>query len=432
MQNNIEAKLTHAYVINYPSEVGKHLEQLDKAAIERLFITEPIDAIIPLCNYLSPESIANAVITLPNDKLNKLVMELSFSVFLRILLNTNKDNQKKLIAKLKPAMRKDFNKALSFPDYAVGSIMDYRILFLHDNLTVKEAKHLLQKHPSIDRNIFFIVDENSTLKRMLNLHDLLFAKANTKLSELTKTIPCFVNMMEPKENLPELFEKYRLDDIPVVDADHRLVGIVRYDALYKVSKEEAMTDLQTMVGVSKDERALSPVTHSIKKRLPWLCINLLTAFLAAATVGLFEGTIAKFTALAVLLPIVAGQSGNTGAQALAVTMRGLALREIRVTQWLRIFNKESYLGLVNGLAIALITALSVVFWSGSYGLGLIIGISMIIAMVIASIAGAAVPLVLTKCGMDPAQSSSIILTTVTDVMGFLSFLGIATLLASLI
>lgn len=149
------------------------------------------------------------------------------------------------------------------------------------------------------------------------------------------------------------------------------------------------------------------------------------------TVGLFEDTIARFTALAVLLPVVAGQSGNTGAQALAVTMRGLTLREIRAAQWPRVVLKEANVGFWNGALVAVTTALGVVVWSGSYGLGVIIASSMVLSVIVAGIAGAAIPIVLIALGQDPAQSSSIILTTVTDVAAFLSFLGIATLLAGL-
>jgi magnesium transporter len=149
-------------------------------------------------------------------------------------------------------------------------------------------------------------------------------------------------------------------------------------------------------------------------------------------VGLFEATIAKFTALAVLLPVVAGQSGNTGAQALAVTMRGLALREIRVAQWPRVTRKEASVAFVNGWAIALTTAAGVFVWSGSPGLALVIGIAMVISMVAAGLAGSAIPIVLTRLGQDPAQSASIVLTTVTDVVGFASFLGIATLLSAML
>jgi magnesium transporter len=180
-----------------------------------------------------------------------------------------------------------------------------------------------------------------------------------------------------------------------------------------------------MVGVSREERALSSVGFAVRKRLPWLQINLATAFLAAAVVGLFEATIAQFTALAVLLPVVAGQSGNTGAQALAVTMRGLTLHEISLREWLRVVVKESSVGMLNGVAVAVVTMAGVYLWSGSSGLSLVIGVAMVLSMTIAGIAGAGVPLVLRALGQDPAQSSSIVLTTVTDVMGFLSFLGLA-------
>jgi magnesium transporter len=165
----------------------------------------------------------------------------------------------------------------------------------------------------------------------------------------------------------------------------------------------------------------------VKKRLPWLQINLLTAFLAAAVVGVFESTIAKFTALAVLLPVVAGQSGNAGAQALAVTMRGLVLREISLRHWPAMVWKESATGLVNGLAVALTCGLGVYVWSGSLGLVYIIAIAMVVSMVAAGLAGALVPILLRRFGQDPATASSIILTTVTDVVGFFSFLGVATL-----
>jgi magnesium transporter len=159
---------------------------------------------------------------------------------------------------------------------------------------------------------------------------------------------------------------------------------------------------------------------------------LLTAFLAAAVVGLFEGTIAKVTALAVLLPVVAGQSGNAGAQALAVTMRALVLREISLRHWPQVLVKEAAAGLMNGLAVAATTALGVYLWSRSLGLVMVISVSMVISMIVAGIAGAMVPVLLHRFGQDPATASSIILTTVTDVVGFFSFLGIATLFASML
>ncbi len=187
-----------------------------------------------------------------------------------------------------------------------------------------------------------------------------------------------------------------------------------------------------MVGAGREERALSPPQFAVLKRLPWLEINLATAFLAASVVGLFESTIAKFTALAVLMPVVAGQAGNSGAQALAVTMRGLALREISTRHWFRVLFKEANVGVINGIAIALTTGVGTFVWSRSWGLALVISLSMVLSMVLAGIAGAVIPIALTRLGYDPAQSSTIVLTTVTDVSGFMSFLGIATLLSSLL
>jgi magnesium transporter len=167
----------------------------------------------------------------------------------------------------------------------------------------------------------------------------------------------------------------------------------------------------------------------VKRRLPWLHINLLTAFLAAAVVGLFEDLIAQFTALAVLLPVVAGQSGNAGSQALAVTIRGLALKEIGMREWRKVLNKELLVGATNGVALALTCGAGVYLWSMSLGLALVIGVAMVLSMIAAGISGALVPILLTRVGQDPATASSIILTTVTDVAGFFSFLGTATMLS---
>jgi magnesium transporter len=241
-----------------------------------------------------------------------------------------------------------------------------------------------------------------------------------------------VKALTPREEIIELFTRYRLRLLPVVDLDNRLLGIIRQSTVITAAQEEAAADLQAMVGVSRDERALSSPLLAMRKRLPWLNINLLTAFLAAAVVGIFENTIAQFTALAILLPVVAGQSGNTGAQALAVIMRGLALREIRIRHWQRVLRKEMLAGALNGLAIALVTGLGVLVWSRSAGLAAVIGAAMVISMILAGLAGAAIPLVLTRLGQDPAQSASIILTTVTDVVGFFSFLGLATLFSGLL
>jgi len=276
----------------------------------------------------------------------------------------------------------------------------------------------------------FLVDEDGRLVGAVALQDALLADPEQPLSDLVAGAPACTRAVASREEVLETFEQHRVRSLPVVDFEGRLVGVLRQRELMRASREQATVDAVTMVGASEEERALSSPLFAIRKRQPWLQINLLTAFLAASVVGIFEDTIARVTALAVLLPVVAGQSGNTGAQALAVTMRGLALREVRARQWLSVVSKEALAGAGNGVAIALTTAGAVYLWSRSTGLALVILLSMMISMTLAGLSGAAIPMVLTALRQDPAQSSSIILTTVTDIVGFFSFLGIATLLAS--
>lgn len=278
----------------------------------------------------------------------------------------------------------------------------------------------------------FVVDEDGRLVGALPLQELAVADPGLRMEELRLRVPVSVQATSSQEEVVEVFARGIGTTVPVVDYDNRPVGVIRHDALVEATQEEATADLATMVGASKDERALSPVGFAVKKRLPWLQINLATAFLASAVVGLFEGTIAQYTALAVLLPVVAGQSGNTGAQSLAVTMRGLALREIRLRHWWRVGAKELAVGALNGIGVALVTSLAVFWWSDSGGLALVIGTAMVASMVIASVAGASIPMLLQAFGQDPAQSSSIVLTTVTDVMGFFSFPGLATVVRGLL
>ena len=257
---------------------------------------------------------------------------------------------------------------------------------------------------------------------------LAAAEPATPAAQLVHREHVAVHAMAPREEVVQTMTRRGVAALAVVDTAGRLLGVVRQDRIARAIHEEATADVQTMVGASGDEQALSPIGFAVRKRLPWLQINLLTAFLASAVVGVFEETIARVTALAVLLPVVAGQSGNTGSQALAVTIRGLALREVRLRHWRRVAVKEGAVGLINGLGVALTTAAGVYLWSRSPGLTAVIAISMVLSMVVAGFAGAIIPMGLTAARQDPAQSSSILLTTVTDIVGFFSFLGIATLL----
>jgi magnesium transporter len=305
--------------------------------------------------------------------------------------------------------------------------MDPRATSFREDASVADVVERLQRFR--DRRIqdVFLVDAGGHPTGVVSLQDVVLSAPDRHLRALARP-PHAVQALAPRDEVLEAFEAHHLASLAVVDFDRRLIGVLRQDDLVVAVQEEAAATALRMVGASEDERALSSPLFAVRKRLPWLQINLLTAFLAASVVGIFESTIASVTALAVLLPVVAGQSGNTGAQALAVTMRGLALREIRTRHWLRVTVKEVLAGAGNGVAVALTTAAAVYVWSRSTGLAAVIGISMVISMTAAGFAGAVIPVILTALRRDPAQASSIILTTITDVVGFFSFLGIATLL----
>ena len=333
------------------------------------------------------------------------------------------------LAALPPAIREDLERLGSFGENTAGRLMDRPFDDIRVGMTVSQALERIRVSNVRKARSIYVVDEENRLVGKVNMQDLALARPEQRLRELSGELQGSVPASAGREEIVELLDRFRVDSLPVVDVEGRLMGVVRYQRLFEAIESVAMADLQKMVGVSADERVLSSAMFAVKRRLPWLHINLLTAFLAAAVVGLFEDLIAQFTALAVLLPVVAGQSGNAGSQALAVTIRGLALKEIGTREWRRVLSKEVRVGIVDGLVLALTCGLGVFVWSQSLGLAVVIGVAMVLSMVAAGFSGALVPIVLTRVGQDPATASSIILTTVTDVAGFFSFLGTATLLS---
>jgi magnesium transporter len=350
-----------------------------------------------------------------------------------LLGSLDESSRESRLEDLDAGLARELRDLMSYPAGSAGRLMQPRAASIPARLTVRQVLNRLRRFPPRDTAILIVADDAGQLLGLVDLVDVVRAEPGARLESLLPAAPPVrVTALTPREEIIDLFSRFRLRLLPVVDIENRLLGVIYQSTVIQAAQEEAATDMQAMVGVGRDERALSSPLFAMRKRLPWLNINLLTAFLAAAVVGLFENTIAQFTALAVLLPVVAGQSGNTGAQALAVIMRGLALREIRLRHWQRVLFKELLAGTLNGISIAFVTGLGVFVWSHSAGLALVIGVAMILSMALAGLAGAAIPLILTRLGQDPAQSASIILTTVTDVVGFFSFLGLATLFSSLL
>ncbi len=427
--DQLSRMLARRYAALYPDEVASLAETLPAAdAVTLLRRFSLADAAV-IVGRLRPDAAADLLEELPPEEFSRLLPLLHPGKTASVLARLAAEPRALLLASLDRGPAQELATLMAYPLDSAGGIMDPRITTFRPDSTVRDAVKRIRQLGSKRISDVFLVDDDGMLIGAVTLQDLVAAELGGKLVDLRAPQTVRVQAMAPRDEIIELFEQSRAASVPVVDFDGRVLGVIRQAELVAAVQTEASADVQTMVGASKDERALSGIPFAVRRRLPWLHVNLGTAFLAAAVVGLFEGTIARFTALAVLLPVVAGQSGNTGAQALAVTMRGLALREIRTTHWWRVALKEVGAGAVNGAAVALITGGAVFVWSGSIGLAGVIMTAMVLSMTIAGLAGASVPIVLARLGQDPAQASSIILTTVTDIIGFLSFLGLATLAA---
>jgi magnesium transporter len=417
------------FLLFHAPQAADVIDGLSRADAVDLLADHDADAVAAVWRHLSPARIDEIVPALPDALLKQVLTILDPALLAVSLLRISAASRERCLELLPRRIAAEVRRLMDYPAGSAGRVMDSRVpSFRAEQSAAAVLDHLRQNKPR-DLRQLFVVDGERRLTGTVDIHDLLIADPLDTLGDIARPPNATVSPFDDREEVAQRLREFHLDALPVIDIHGRLIGAIRHDALLKTLEEAASVDIQMMVGAGREERALSPPNFAVRKRLPWLQINLATAFLAAAVVGLFESTIAQFTALAVLLPVVAGQSGNAGAQALAVTMRGLSLREISTRHWFRVLFKEVNVGLLNGVAIALTTAAGVYIWSGSAGLAAVIGIAMVLSMIAAGIAGSLIPITLTRVGQDPAQSSSIILTTVTDVTGFMSFLGIATLLA---
>lgn len=422
-------ELEGAYARQHPAEAAAVLEDLPQRSLAAAVDGLEAAPLATLMEYLSPPKAMALFDVLDRERSLDLLTRAPPRLATALLADLPAPRRAALLDALPGAVRDDLARLLSFPENTAGRIMDRTYVGASADMTVGEALTRLQASPIRRARSMFVLTPERRLAGRVDLQDLALAGHHEPLADYMQPVEGVVTALAPREEVVDLLDRTRLDSVPVVDADGALVGVVRYRTLFQAIEDVASADLQKMVGVSADERALSSAGFAVRRRLPWLHVNLLTAFLAASVVGLFEELIAQFTALAVLLPVVAGQSGNAGSQALAVTIRGLALKEIGLREWRKVLNKELLVGATNGVALAVTCGLGVYLWSGLPGLSLVIGVAMVLSMVAAGISGALVPILLTRLGQDPATASSIILTTVTDVAGFFSFLGTATLLA---
>ncbi len=411
----LELALKEAYLREQPADAARVLEKISDRSLGRHLAGTDASALVASLELLA-DSRATAVFNrLDAAQQQGVLAGASPRLALVLLAGLDAKKRSSLFEALPEGTRRELERLQQFDEDSAGRLLDRPYDTIRSSMTVAEALDVVRRSGARRIRSVYVVDAENRLVGKVDMQSMAMASADQQLAEMLEEAEGRVLPTAPRREIVEQLEKYRVDSVPVVDMEGRLMGVVRYQRLFDVIESVATADIQKMVGASADERALSGAWFSVRRRLPWLHINLLTEYLADA-----------------VLPVVAGQSGNAGSQALAVTMRGLALREIGTREWRRVLTKEVQVGLIDGLALAVTCGLSVFVWSQSIGLALVIAVAMVMSMVAAGISGALVPIMLTRLGQDPATASSIILTTVTDVSGFISFLGTATILSPML
>jgi len=296
-------------------------------------------------------------------------------------------------------------------------------------MTIKETLKYLQQNKDDSENIYdlYVIDTFDRLKGSISLKDIVVNDFDTKISSIINTEVSTIPFDMDQEQVGNKFVKYGFLSMPVVDNSNRLLGIITVDDAMQIIRDEGTEDINRLGGVAAEEKINGTLRDSVKYRLPWLLINLLTAIFASAIVGMFEVTIEKVVSLATFMSIVSGMGGNAGTQTLTIIVRGLALGEISYKNIKRILVKEFCIGIITGTVIGTVIAILGFIWERNIAFGIIIGVAMILNMIVATVTGFVVPIVLKRLKIDPALASSIFVTTFTDVLGFFFFLGLATI-----
>ena len=375
---------------------------------------------------LDPEISAELLADRPAEEIARLVQELPSDDAAAIIDNLPEELSSAVVELIKPKPGGGVGELLEYPEQTAGRIMNPNVFALAEDLTAGEAITALQQSREVEMVFYlYVVDSRRHLVGVVSLRRLLLVPPSTALKRIMTSDMIAVRDDIDQEEVARQVASYNLLAVPVVDAENKLVGIITVDDVIDVIKDEATEDVFRLAGVSIDDGVLTPPQESLKRRLPWLIVNLATAFAAALVVSTFKGTIERITALAFLMPIVAGMGGNAATQTLTVVVRGIALGELSFSNARKALLKEGLVGLGNGIALGVIAGVVAWLWQGNPMLGVVLGAAMIINMFVAATAGTLIPLGLRAAKIDPALASSVFITTLTDVFGFLAFLGLA-------
>jgi magnesium transporter len=367
---------------------------------------------------------------LPDDQVAACLQIVPRNIAADLVANLPEERRSPILSGLAPEKAAAVSALLRYSPESAGGIMDNRFVAVRVDETVDQSLARVRAAPiksTDDISYIYVTDAGQKLVGVVSLRELVFSPAERPLKEIFNPEVQFLRVSDDQEQIAQRIQQSKFLGFPVVDEQQRLVGVVRMRDAIRVAQIEATEDMQLMVGMSGEERIWTRWNVSIAKRLPWLGVNMLTTLLAAAVVSYFEDTIARWAALVAFLPMISAVGGNAGMQALTVIVRGLALGEVVDGDALRAVRKELAIGLANGFVLGLAIGLLAFGWKGSVLLGVVAAAAMLLNQVVGALSGVAIPFGLRRCGIDPALASSIFVTTITDVIGFLVFLGLAAL-----
>ena len=409
----------------HPSDVANLIENLSSETRAKLLEIEEFD-IEPEIFIEINESIQSEVLQLlSSDSVSKIIKRLESDNAISILENLSSDKKKLVLDKLPPKDRFLLEEGLSYPEDSAARIMQREFTAVPSDWSVGQTIDYLRESKDLPEEFLeiFVVDNDFKPIGIVPSSRVLRTPREKKMNSIMREMPVLIPVNMDKEEVGHTFENYNLVSAGVINKNNKLVGMITADDIVTVVQEEAEEDVLRLAGVG-DEEITDSVLIKTKRRFNWLLLNLFTALLATWVISMFGASIEQMVALAFLMPIVASMGGNAGMQTLAVTIRAIATKELSSGNFNKIVGKEFLIGILNGIIFAIITAVIVQFWFKEFKLSLLIGISMVLNMIVAGLFGILVPVSLKKVNIDPALASSVFVTTITDVIGFLSFLGI--------
>ena len=421
--------LTEALEPLHPADIADIIEQLnttDRARFIRLYDTEFYgDILSEIDEHIREEVIAE----LKPDVLAEAVRDLESDDVVDIVEDLEEEQKETILDALDEGNRVAVQSLLSYPEQSAGRLMQREVVMAPEHWSVGMAIDFLRNDANLPEQFYHIVLVDPRLHPVGNgsLGKLMSSKRSVLLKEIIEDVFQVIPADQNEADVAYAFNQYHLISAPVVDMENRVVGVITIDDAMVVLDEELEEDIMLLAGVG-DSSVSDTIIETVRGRLPWLAVNLVTAILASIVIAQFEATIAQFVALAILMPIIASMGGNAATQSLTVAVRAIATKDISSTNIGRVIRREVGVGILTGLIFAVSMGLIGVFWFGTAMLGVVIAISMLINLVVANLAGTTIPVILEKLGIDPALASGAFVTTVTDVVGFFAFLSIAGIL----